>query len=154
MRVIILALLLSSCSMVHKTSSIEKKDSTAIKIDKSEQFIKTDSSYNVITKEIEISDLVVVLKDTTTGLVSFKDGNYEIPSNAIKEIRHKKQKSKDHQDTGSVNKDATIINNKNESVTVSEKKVTKDKKSTRIPFMLIIGSVIIILGYLLYKIRK
>lgn len=151
MRLIILAVLLSSCSMIHKTSSKHLKDSTAVSIDKSQQFVITDSIHTSKSREIENSDLVIVLKDTATGLLSFKDGQVDIPTSAIKEIRHKKQKQKEDQQSTQVTKDHAIINDTRNTVTVKEKTVTKEKKAFRLNWMWVL---VIIAAILLYISRK
>lgn len=151
MRLILLAVLLSSCSMMHKASSMQRKDSTAVSVDQSKQFIKTDSTASSTIKEIETSDLVVVLKDTATGFVSFQDGQFKLPANAIKEIRQKKAKKKDQQQSTQLAKDQAIINDTRNTVTVKEKNVAKEKKAFRLHWMWII---VIIAAVLLYISRK
>lgn len=127
------------------------KDSTAVITDNSRQFASVDSLSTIQTKEIETSDLVVVLKDTATGLFSFKDGQYTIPAQAIKEIRHKAQKRKQSDQSTKVIKDQAIITDTRQKVTVSQKNVTKDKHVTRIQWWVII---LIIAAVLLYMSRK
>jgi hypothetical protein len=151
MRLIILAVLLSSCSMMHKASSMQRKDSTAVSVDQSRQTITTDSIATSTNKEIETSDLVVVLKDTATGFVSFKDGQFDLPASSIKEIRQKKAKQKDQKETTQLIKDQAIINDTRNTVTVKEKAVIKDKKTYRLNWMWII---VIIAAVLLYISRK
>lgn len=128
MRLIILAVLLSSCSMIHKTSNKHMKDSTAVVIDQSKQFVTTDST--VTSKNIETADLVVVLKDTATGFVVLSGDSMQIPAASIKEIRHKRSKRSEQQTT--LSKDQAIINDTKNTVTVKEKTVTKEKKATSI----------------------
>ena len=151
MRLILLAVLLSSCTMMHKASGKQMKDSTAVSIDQSKQYIKTDSSVIATTKEIETSDLVVVLKDTATGFVSFQDGQFILPVSAIKEIRHKKSKKKDQQQSTQLAKDQAIINDTRNKVTVKQKNVTKDKKAFKLNWM---WTIVIIAAVLLYISRK
>lgn len=128
MRMIILAVLLSSCSMINKTSSKHIKDSTAVIIDNTVQNIKTDSI--VTSKNIETADLVVVLKDTATGFVVLSGDSIQIPAASIKEIRHKRSKQTESKAT--LTRDHEIINDTKNTVTVKEKIVTKEKKVTRI----------------------
>lgn len=151
MRLIILAVLLSSCSMVHKTSNKQMKDSTAVLIDQSKQFVKTDSTYTSTNKEIETADLVVVFKDTATGYFVLQGDSITIPAQAIKEIRQKKKKAKEKQETTILQKEVATLTDTRQKVTVSEKMVTKDKQVTRISWMWII---LIIASVLLYISRK
>lgn len=151
MRLIILAVLLSSCSMVHKTSNKQMKDSTAVLIDQSQQFVKTDSTYTSTNKEIETADLVVVFKDSATGFFVFKGDSISIPANAIKEVRQNKKKAKEKQETTSLQKDVAILTDTKQTTRVFEKVVTKDKKSTRISWFWL---VLVIASVLLYISRK
>jgi len=151
MRIFILAVLLSSCSMIHKTSSKQFKDSTAVITDHSSQYVKTDSTYTSNNKEIETADLVVVFKDSTTGFVFLSGDSISIPATAIKEIRHKKAKQKQSQETTHLVKDQAIINDKKNTITVKEKTVTAEKKSIRFSWFWII---VIIASFVLYTYRK
>lgn len=151
MRYIILALLLASCSVVKKAGEKVKKDSSAVALDQSKQFVKSDSTANTSTKEIETTDLVVVLKDTATGLFTLKGDSVSIPAQAIKEIRYKRNKRKDKQESTNISKDVAILNDKKQSVTVSEKKVTKTVEKKKVSWMWII---VIIAGLVLYISRK
>lgn len=147
MRLILLAVLLSSCSMIHKTSSKHLKDSTAVIIDNSSQYIKTDSTYTSKNKEIETADLVVVLKDTATGFVVLFGDSISIPAKSIKEIRHKRTKQKQSDQSTQLIRDQAILTDTRQTITVKEKTVTKDKKSLRISWLWII---VIIAAILLY----
>ena len=151
MRLIILALLFTSCSLVQKATNKQIKDSSAVAIDQSKQFVKSDSTANTSTKEIETTDLVVVLKDTATGYFTLKGDSVSIPAQAIKEIRYKRNKRKDKQESTSITKDVAILNDKKQSVTVSEKKVTKTVEKKKISWLWII---VIIAGLVLYISRK
>ena len=147
MRLILLAVLLSSCSMIHKTSSKHLKDSTAVIIDNSSQYTKIDSTFTSKNKEIETSDLVVVLKDTATGFVVLSVDSIRIPSSSIKEIRHKKSKQKQTENQTQLTKDQVIINDKKNVVTVKEKTVTKEKKSYKLNFWWLLVAIPIFLLY-------
>ena len=151
MRYIILALLLASCSVVKKAGEKVKKDSSAVVLDQSKQFVKSDSTANTSTKEIETTDLVVVLKDTATGYFSFKGDSIHIPAQAIKEIRYKRNKRKDKEESTSITKDVAILNDKKNTTTVREKTITKEKAKTTISWMSIL---VIIAGLVLYISRK
>ena len=151
MRIIILAVLLSSCSMIHKTSSKQFKDSTAVITDNSSQYKKTDSTYTSKNKEIETADLVVVFKDSTTGFVFLSGDSISIPASAIKEIRHKRVKQKQSDQTKRVVSEQAILTDTKQIVTVKQKTVTKDKKVLKfswIWFFVIIASIV------LYTYRK
>jgi hypothetical protein len=137
--------------MVHKSSTINKKDSTATYIDKSTQAIVTDSSYNVITKETETADLVIILKDSAEGMVSFSNGDYDLPAKAIKEIRIKKKKTKDHQDTGSKVKSEAIVNDKKLTVETHSKVIQKEKKVFKVRWFMIVFAISLILLYIYRK---
>jgi hypothetical protein len=136
---------------VQKATNKQIKDSSAVAIDQSKQFVKSDSTANTSTKEIETTDLVVVLKDTATGYFSLKGDSIHIPAQAIKEIRYKRNKRKDKQESTSITKDVAILNDKKQSVTVSEKKVTKTVEKKKISWLWII---VIIAGLVLYISRK
>lgn len=151
MRYIILALLLASCSVVKKAGEKVKKDSSAVVLDQSKQFVKSDSTANTSTKEIETTDLVVVLKDTATGYFSLKGDSIHIPAQAIKEIRYKRNKRKDKEESTSITKDVAILNDKKNTTTVREKTITKEKAKTTISWMSIL---VIIAGLVLYISRK
>lgn len=151
MRIFILAVLLSSCSMIHKTSSKQLKDSTAVITDHSSQYVKIDSTHTSNNKEIETADLVVVFKDSTTGFVFLSGDSISIPANSIKEIRHKKTKQKQSQGTTHLVKDQAIINDKKNTITIKEKTVTAEKKSIRFSWFWII---VIIASFVLYTYRK
>ena len=151
MRSILLVLLLTSCSVVNKMATKQKKDSTAVLVDQSKSFTSVDSLSTVQTKEIETADLVVVFKDTATGFVSFTGDSMTIPAQAIKEIRQKKKKAKSQQETSILQKEVATLTDTRQKVTVSEKIVTKDKHVTRISWMWII---LIIAAVLLYMSRK
>lgn len=151
MRFIILAVLLSSCSMMHKASNKQMKDSTAILIDQSEQFVSSDSTSQTSTKQIETSDLVIVFKDSVTGFVSFIGDSISIPAQAIKEIRQKRNKRKESDQSTKVIKDQAILTDTRQKVTLKEKNVTKDKIVTRISWIWII---LIIASVMLYISRK
>lgn len=151
MRIILLALLLASCSVVKKTGEKVKKDSSAVVLDQSKQFVKSDSTANTSTKEIETTDLVVVLKDTATGYFSLKGDSVQIPAQAIKEIRYKRNKRKDKQESTIITKDVAILNDKKNTTTVREKTITKEKAKTTISWFWII---VIIAGLVLYISRK
>jgi hypothetical protein len=151
MKFIILAVLLSSCSMVHKASNKQMKDSTAVLIDQSEQFVSLDSTSQTSTKQIETSDLVIVFKDTATGFVSFIGDSISIPAQAIKEIRQKKKKAKEKQETSTIQKEVAILTDTRQKITVKEKTVTKDKHVTRISWMWIILAIAAILLYMSRK---
>lgn len=151
MRLIILAVLLSSCSMMHKASSKQMKDSTAVITDNTRQFVKIDSTATSTNKEIETADLVVVFKDSATGFFVLKGDSITIPAQAIKEIRQKKKKSKSQQETSVLQKEVATLTDTRQKVTVKEKAITKDKHVTRISWMWII---LIIAAVLLYISRK
>jgi hypothetical protein len=146
MRLIILAVLLSSCSMIHKVSNKQMKDSTAVITDNSKQYVQTDST--VTSKNIETADLVVVLKDTATGFVVLAGETMQIPAASIKEIRQKKSKKSEQQTI--LSKDLAIINDTRNTVSVKEKKITKDKHVYRIPWLWLL---VIIPILLLYRFR-
>jgi len=151
MRFILLAVLLSSCSMVHKATNKQIKDSTAVSIDQSKQSIKTDSTSTSKNKEVETADLVVVFKDTATGFFVFKGDSISIPASAIKEIRHKRKKEKQSDNTTKVTKDQAILTDTKQTITKKEKTMTKEKHVTRLSWiwvLVIMGSV------LLYMSRK
>lgn len=151
MRMIILAVLLSSCSMIHKTSSKHLKDSTAVITDNTKQFIRVDSAYTSKSKEIETADLVVVLKDTSTGFVVLRGDSISIPAGSVKEIRHKKTKEKQSDQSTQVHKDQAILTDTRQSVTVKEKTVTKEKKKATVSW---VWAFVVIAGILLYISRK
>lgn len=151
MRIVILALLLASCSVVKKAGEKVKKDSSAVVLDQSKQFVKSDSTANTSTKEIETTDLVVVLKDTATGYFSLIGDSIHIPAQAIKEIRYKRNKRKDKQESTNITKDVAILNDKKNTTTVREKTITKEKAKTTISWMWII---VIIAALVLYISRK
>lgn len=151
MRIILLALLLASCSVVKKAGEKVKKDSSAVVLDQSKQFVKSDSTTNTSSKEIETTDLVVVLKDTATGYFSLKGDSIRIPAQAIKEIRYKRNKRKDKQESTIITKDVAILNDKKNTTTVREKTITKEKAKTTISWFWII---VIIAGLVLYISRK
>lgn len=151
MRIILLALLLASCSVVKKAGEKVKKDSSAVVLDQSKQFVKSDSTANTSTKEIETTDLVVVLKDTATGYFILKGDSVQIPAQAIKEIRYKRNKRKDKQESTIITKDVAILNDKKNTTTVREKTITKEKAKTTISWMWIL---VIIAGLVLYISRK
>jgi hypothetical protein len=136
---------------VQKATNKQIKDSSAVALDQSKQFVKSDSTANTSTKEIETTDLVVVLKDTATGYFSLKGDSIHIPAQAIKEIRYKRNKRKDKQESTSITKDVAILNDKKQSVTVSEKKVTKTVEKRKVSWFWII---VIIAGLVLYISRK
>ena len=94
---------------------------------------------------------MVVLKDTATGYFSLKGDSIHIPAQAIKEIRYKRNKRKDKQESTSITKDVAILNDKKQSVTVSEKKVTKTVEKKKVSWLWII---VIIAGLVLYISRK
>jgi len=151
MRLIILALLFTSCSLVQKATNKQIKDSSAVAIDQSKQFVKSDSTVNTSTKEIETTDLVVVLKDTATGLFILKGDSVSIPAQAMKEIRYKRNKRKENQESAIITKDVAILNDKQQSTTVKEKTITKTKEKTTISWFWII---VIIAALVLYISRK
>ncbi len=151
MRLIILAVLLSSCSMIHKASSKQMKDSTAVITDNSRQYVQTDSIATSKNKEIETSDLVVVLKDTATGFIVLSGDSITIPAKAIKEIRQKRQKQKQSDQSTQVIKDQAIITDTRQKVTTKEKTVEKEKHVSRLSWWWI---VVIIGSVLLYISRK
>jgi hypothetical protein len=74
-----------------------------------------------------------------------------IPAQAIKEIRYKRNKRKDKQESTNITKDVAILNDKQQSVTVSEKKVTKTVEKKKISWLWII---VLIAGFVLYISRK
>jgi hypothetical protein len=151
MRLIILAVLLSSCSMMHKASSKQMKDSTAVITDNTRQIVKIDSTATSTNKEIETADLVVVFKDTATGFFVLRGDSITIPAQAIKEIRQKRKKQKESDQSTKVTTDQAILTDTRQKVTVKEKAITKDKHVTRISWMWII---LIIAAVLLYISRK
>ena len=151
MRFILLAVLLSSCSMVHKATNKQIKDSTSVSVDQSKQFVSLDSTSQTSTKQIETSDLVIVFKDSVTGFFVLKGDSMSIPAQAIKEIRQKKTKSKESQGSSTLQKDVAILTDTRQKVTVKERNVTKDKIVTRISW---IWAVLIIATILLYISRK
>lgn len=151
MRYIILALLLASCSVVKKAGEKVKKDSSAVVLDQSKQFVKSDSTSKSSTKEIETTDLVVVLKDTATGLFTLKGDSVSIPAQAIKEIRYKRNKRKDKEESTNITKDVAILNDKKNTTTVREKTITKEKAKTTISWMWLL---VIIAALVLYISRK
>ncbi len=151
MRLIILAVLLSSCSMMHKTSSKQMKDSTAVVTDNTRQFVKIDSTATSTNKEIETADLVVVFKDSATGFFVLKGDSMTIPAQAIKEIRQKRKKAKSQQETSILQKEVAVLTDTRQKVTVVQKNVTKEKQKTTISWMWII---LIIASVLLYMSRK
>jgi hypothetical protein len=136
---------------VQKATNKQIKDSSAVAIDQSKQFVKSDSTANTSTKEIETTDLVVVLKDTATGYFILKGDSVSIPAQAIKEIRQKKTKSKESQGSSTLQKDVAILTDTRQKVTVKERNVTKDKIVTRISW---IWALLIIASVLLYISRK
>ena len=150
MRIVLLALLLASCSVVKKAGEKVKKDSSAVVLDQSKQFVRSDSTAKSSTKEIETTDLVVVFKDTATGYFSLKGDSVNIPVQAIKEIRYKRNKRKDKEESTNINKDVAILNDKKHTTTVREKTITKEKAKTTISWMWII---VIIAAMLLYIFR-
>jgi hypothetical protein len=151
MRYLLFAMLLASCSVVHKTTDKHIKDSTASIVDQSKIYTVSDSLHTSKNNTIETADLVVVFKDTTTGFVSFKGDSISIPAASIKEIRHKQTKQKQSQETTQIIKDQAIINDKKNTVTVKEKTVTTEKKAFRLSWWWII---VIIASILLYISRK
>lgn len=151
MRFILLAVLLSSCSMVHKATNKQIKDSTSVSVDQSKQFVSIDSTSQTSTKQIETSDLVIVFKDSVTGFFVLKGDSISIPAQAIKEIRQKKTKSKESQGSSTLQKDVAILTDTRQKVTVKERNVTKDKIVTRISW---IWALLIIASILLYISRK
>jgi hypothetical protein len=137
--------------MVHKATNKQIKDSTAVSIDQSKQSIKTDSTSTSKNKEVETADLVVVFKDTATGFFVFKGDSISIPASAIKEIRHKRKKEKQSDNTTKVTKDQAILTDTKQTITKKEKTMTKEKHVTRLSWiwvLVIMGSV------LLYMSRK
>ena len=151
MRYILIAILLSSCSMVHKTANKHVKDSTVKAVDLTKIYTASDSTYSSKSNTIETADLVVVFKDTTAGFVSFKGDSISIPAAAIKEIRHKKSKQNQDDKTTHLVKGEAILNDKQSTVTVKEKTVASEKKAFRISWFWII---VIIASILLYISRK
>lgn len=146
MRYFLLAVLLSSCSMVHKTTTKQIKDSTAVSVDKSKQSIKTDSTSTSKNKEIETADLVVVFKDTATGFFVLKGDSISIPASAIKEVRHKRKKEKQSDQSTKVTKDHAILTDTRLTVTKKDKTITKEKHVTRLSWiwvLVIMGSVML-----------
>lgn len=127
------------------------KDSTAVIIDNSRQYVKIDSTVTSRNKEIETADLVVVFKDSATGFVVLSGDSFTIPAQAIKEIRQKKQKQKQSDQSTQIIKDQAIITDTRQKVTTKQKAITKDKHVTRISWMWII---LIIASVLLYMSRK
>lgn len=151
MRFILLAVLLCSCSMVHKATNKQIKDSTSVSVDQSKQFVSIDSTSQTSTKQIETSDLVIVFKDSVTGFFVLKGDSMSIPVQAIKEIRQKKSKNKESQGSSTLQKDVAILTDTRQKVTVKERNVTKDKIVTRISW---IWALLIIASILLYISRK
>jgi hypothetical protein len=151
MRLIILILLLTSCSVVKKTATKNIKDSTSVVSDQSKQFVSLDSTSQTSTKQIETSDLVIVFKDSVTGFFVLKGDSMSIPAQAIKEIRQKKTKSKESQGSSTLQKNVAILTDTRQKVTVKERNVTKDKIVTRISW---IWALLIIASVLLYISRK
>lgn len=151
MRFILLAVLLCSCSMVHKATNKQIKDSTSVSVDQSKQFVSLDSTSKTSTKQIETSDLVIVFKDSVTGFFVLKGDSMSIPVQAIKEIRQKKTKSKESQESSTLQKDVAILTDTRQKVTVKERNVIKDKIVTRISW---IWALLIIASILLYISRK
>lgn len=151
MRFILLAVLLCSCSMVHKATNKQIKDSTSVSVDQSKQFVSLDSTSQTSTKQIETSDLVIVFKDSVTGFFVLKGDSMSIPAQAIKEIRQKKTKSKESHGSSTLQKDVAILTDTRQKVTVKERNVTKDKIVTRISW---IWALLIIASILLYISRK
>ena len=146
MRFILLAVLLSSCSMVHKATNKQIKDSTAVLVDKSKQSIKTDSTSTSKNKEVETADLVIVLKDTATGFFVLKGDSISIPASAIKEIRQKRKKEKQSDNTTKVTKDQAILTDTKQTISKKEKTLTKEKHVTRLSWLwvlVIMGSVLL-----------
>jgi hypothetical protein len=137
--------------MVHKATNKQIKDSTSVLVDQSKQFVSIDSTSQTSTKQIETSDLVIVFKDSVTGFFVLKGDSISIPAQAIKEIRHKKTKSKESQGSSTLQKDVAILTDTRQKVTVKEKNVTKNKIVTRISW---IWALLIIASVLLYISRK
>jgi hypothetical protein len=137
--------------MVHKATNKQIKDSTVVSIDQSQHFVKTDSTSTSKNREIETSDLVVVFKDTATGFVFLSGDSISIPASAIKEIRHKRKKQKESDQSTQVIKDQAILTDTRQTVKVTEKVITKDKKSVRISWIWV---ALIIASILLYINRK
>jgi len=151
MRLILLAVLFSSCSMVHKATNKQIKDSTVVSVDKSQEFVAIDSTSTSKNKEIETADLVVVFKDTATGFLVLTGDSISIPASAIKEIRHKRKKQKESDQSTKVTTDKAILTDTKQTVKVTEKVISKDKKSTRISWIWLL---LIIACVLLYISRK
>jgi hypothetical protein len=137
--------------MVHKATNKQIKDSTVVSIDQSQQFVTIDSTSTSKNKEIETADLVVVFKDTATGFFVLKGDSISIPASAIKEIRHKKNKQKEIDQSTQVIKDQAILTDTRQTIKVSEKTITKYKKSVRISWIWV---ALIIASILLYINRK
>jgi ATP-dependent helicase YprA (DUF1998 family) len=127
------------------------KDSTAVITDNTRQIVKIDSTATSTNKEIETADLVVVFKDTATGFFVLRGDSITIPAQAIKEIRQKRKKQKESDQSTKVTTDQAILTDTRQKVTVKEKAITKDKHVTRISWMWII---LIIAAVLLYISRK
>jgi hypothetical protein len=151
MRLILLAVLFSSCSMVHKATNKQIKDSTVVSVDKSQEFVTIDSTSTSKNKEIETADLVVIFKDTATGFFVLTGDSISIPASAIKEIRHKRKKQKESDQSTKVTTDQAILTDTRQTVKVTEKVISKDKKSTRISWIWLL---LIIACVLLYIFRK
>jgi hypothetical protein len=94
---------------------------------------------------------VVVFKDTATGFFVLRGDSITIPAQAIKEIRQKRKKQKESDQSTKVTTDQAILTDTRQKVTVKEKAITKDKHVTRISWMWII---LIIAAVLLYISRK
>jgi hypothetical protein len=137
--------------MVHKATNKQIKDSTSVSVDQSKQFVSLDSTSKTSTKQIETSDLVIVFKDSVTGFFVLKGDSMSIPVQAIKEIRQKKTKSKESQESSTLQKDVAILTDTRQKVTVKERNVIKDKIVTRISW---IWALLIIASILLYISRK
>jgi hypothetical protein len=148
MRLLILTILLSSCTMIHKTTDKHIKDSTASSVDQSKVYTTSDSLHTINTATVETADLVVIFKDSTAGFVSFKGDSISIPAASIKEIRKKKIKQQQKKETTKLDKDQVIINDTRNTVSVKEKTVTKEKKVNKISWFWIL---LAIPAFLLYK---
>jgi hypothetical protein len=132
--------------MVHKATNKQIKDSTAVLVDKSKQSIKTDSTSTSKNKEVETADLVIVLKDTATGFFVLKGDSISIPASAIKEIRQKRKKEKQSDNTTKVTKDQAILTDTKQTISKKEKTLTKEKHVTRLSWLwvlVIMGSVLL-----------
>jgi ATP-dependent helicase YprA (DUF1998 family) len=137
--------------MVHKATNKQIKDSTVVSVDKSQEFVAIDSTSTSKNKEIETADLVVVFKDTATGFLVLTGDSISIPASAIKEIRHKRKKQKESDQSTKVTTDKAILTDTKQTVKVTEKVISKDKKSTRISWIWLL---LIIACVLLYISRK